>query len=95
MARNSAGREYNLWYVHNQDTHAAGWLGKYTKGQDHIYSGSWPGPRVLEIQGMIDRNRTFTGREIPLADFGTPPVYTEIFVDKSKIYTTNGSAVYR
>ncbi|MDD5590962.1 MAG: DUF2206 domain-containing protein [Dehalococcoidales bacterium] len=114
MVLNSAGSEYQLWYVHNQDSHAAQWLGQHTKGQEPIYSGSWPGPRVLESQGMIDRNRTFIGREIPLADWDPASIhgniylrYTdinlnsvveehpEIFIEKSKIYTTNGSAVYR
>ncbi len=107
---NSEGRENELWYVHNQDSHAARWLGEHNKGSV-IYTGAWPGPRVLESQGNIHRNLTRlalkaheNGEEIGgciylrYADVTLNNIvedYPDIFIGKNRIYTTNGAAVYR
>ena len=53
IALNSAGLEYELWYVHDQDSYAAKWIKEYGKEGVRIYSGAWPGPRVVHSQGKI------------------------------------------
>jgi len=56
LALNSAGNEYKLWYVHDQDSYEAKWIKEYSKEEMTIYTGLWPGPRVLESQGIIPRS---------------------------------------
>jgi uncharacterized membrane protein len=53
IALNSAGTEYETWYVHDQESYAAKWIKEYGEEMIRIYTGVWPGPRVLMSQGKI------------------------------------------
>ena len=54
---NSAGHEYARWYLHDQDSYAAKWIGEYGEGKEVIYAAAWPGKRVLRSQGKISYHR--------------------------------------
>ena len=54
---NSAGSEYQLWYVHDQDSYAAKWIKEYGEEGDRIYTGVSPGSRVLVSQGKFPPSR--------------------------------------
>jgi uncharacterized membrane protein len=111
IALNSAGTEYELWYVHDQDSYAAKWLKEYGE-EGVIYTGAGSGPRVLHSQGKIPYWQTMhsfisqyqEGRKIDgymylrHTDITVGRVVTEypdLFARKSKIYTPGGSEVYR
>ena len=110
MALNSAGGEYELWYVHDQDSYAAKWIKEY--GGGYVYTGAWPGPRVLESQGKIPPHQIKgniisryqeDGRidgyiYLSYTDTTVGRIvaeYPDIFVGKNKIYATGGSEVYK
>ena len=57
IALNSAGREYEQWYVHDRESFTAKWLGEYAKGRTGIYSDYGFGYKMLMSQGKIPRNR--------------------------------------
>ena len=113
MALNSVGREYEYWYVHDQDSYAAKWIKEHGQKGVRIYSGVGRGDRVLISQGKIPsiqtRGLSFLrhyqqGKKIDGyiylrytdVTFGRVVTeYPEIFVGKNKIYTTNGSEIYR
>ena len=111
IALNSAGNEYELWYVHDQDSYAAKWVSAYGKGA-RIYTGAWPGPRVLHSQGKIpcwETMRSFIskyqeGKEIDgyiylrytdVVDGKLVAKYPDIFVEKNKICANGGSEIYK
>ena len=77
---NSEGREYELWYVHNQDSNAARWLGEHSEGGKQVYSGSWPGHRILISQGLIHRNRTMHNYEIPISDWDSADINGHVYL---------------
>ena len=85
MVLNSEGREYEVWYVHNQDSHAAQWVGEYSTEGKRVYSGSWPGPRILESQGLIDRNRTFHNYNIPISDWDSADINGYVYLRHTDI----------
>ncbi len=54
---NSEGTLYEDMYVSDEESYAAKWIKEYGGGT-RIYTGAWPGPRVLLSQGKIPRWRT-------------------------------------
>jgi uncharacterized membrane protein len=107
IALNSAGTEYELWYVHEQDSLAAKWVGTEGKEGVRIYAGAWPGARILHSQGKIPSNQIrgswHQGRgdgyiylrntEITVDRVVT--AYHDILAGKKKIYANGGSEVYK
>jgi len=111
MTLNSAGREYEYIYVHDQDSYAAKWIKEYGKGGVMIYTHSL-GWRVLKSQGKIPPHQ-IKGSFVSLYQEGKKIdgyiylgysnitvakiviEYPDIFARKSKIYTTGVSEVYR
>ena len=108
---NSEGWEYELWYVHDQDSYAAKWIKEYRKEGVGIYTGAWPGPRVLSGQAKIPRSQIWSFishyqeghktdgylylRHIDIIVDRIVTEYPDIFAGKSKIYSNGSSAVYR
>lgn len=50
---NSAGKEYEIWYVCDEESYAAKWIKEYGGEGARIYTGAWPGSRVIKSQGKI------------------------------------------
>ena len=93
----------------NVDFHIHGLYSADKNGRKRVYSGSWPGPRILISQGQIHRNRTINYlisdgkvdingyiylRYIGIME-GITREYPDIFLTRDKIYTAGGSMVYR
>ncbi|MBI2859919.1 MAG: DUF2206 domain-containing protein [Chloroflexi bacterium] len=57
LTLNSQGREYELWYVHDQESHAARWLKVNGEDNSRIFTDVGLGERLLPSQGGIDRSR--------------------------------------
>jgi len=53
MALNSAGREYELWYMHDEESYAAKWIKDYGKGGGVIYNDRRLGFELLKSQAGI------------------------------------------
>lgn len=108
---NSAGAEYETWYVHDQESYGAKWIKEYSKEQSRIYIGHHSESRILPSQGKIPLSR-LRGPFVSLHQEGkkidgyiyfgytetavakTVQEYPDIFAEKNKIYTSNGSQVY-
>ncbi len=54
---NSEGREYNIWYVHDEDQYGAKWLEDFAKGGSLVFTGAWPAERVLMSQTRLPRDQ--------------------------------------
>jgi uncharacterized membrane protein len=54
---NSEGAEYDMWFVHDQESYGAKWLGDYAEKQHQkIYTADWgAGTRVLKSHGMLPK----------------------------------------
>ena len=70
MALNSAGREYELWYVHDTDIYSARWIGEYGKGGGKIFWFIGQGGRILVSQGKVEPIRTI-GRSVTVLPEGS------------------------
>jgi uncharacterized membrane protein len=53
MVLNSEGNIYDIYYIHDQETHAAKWLKRYTDEEAKLYSDNF-GERRLVSQGLIN-----------------------------------------
>ena len=54
---NSSGPEFNRWYLHERDSDGAKWLGTYVRDGSYIFTGAWPGPRMLLSQTILPRQQ--------------------------------------
>ena len=106
---NSAGAEYKVLYVHEQESRAAKWLKGY--GWEGMDLYTTVGRRMLVSQaGITERqNKLLDSRhqesESPegyiylgyedIAVDGAVTRHPDIFVDKSKIYASGGAEIYR
>ena len=108
---NSEGPLYNSMYVSDEESYAAKWVKEHSKDGVRIYTGVWPGARVLESQGKLPLSKTSSfipeyqeGKEINgyiylrYIDITVNRLvieYPDLFARKSKIYATGGSEIYR
>jgi len=110
IALNSAGREYEVGYVHDQESYAAKWIKGYGEERVKIYTTDF-GQMILNSQGKIPPyqirgsiiSQYQEGRKIDgyiylrYTDITVGRLVTEypdIFAGKNKIYATNGSEIY-
>ena len=113
---NSDGEQYDMLYVHDQESYAAKWLRDCAK-QQKIYAVDWLGRRRLMSQGMIPINlidhRAFlkhekirgyiymryynvNGRIISRdGEVYNMTEYSDMFIEKNKIYDNGGSEIWR
>lgn len=108
---NSAGKEYDQLYVHEQETYATRWIKEYTENGVPITTSGDGGER-LASQGGISESQAGRGLYsmcqqgmkiggyIYLAyqdviDGQLVAEYPDVFADKNKIYENGGSEVYR
>ena len=54
----SAGINYDVGYLHDQDNSAAGWIKEYGNNRDFVYTYTWPGPRILKNQAGITSGKS-------------------------------------
>lgn len=108
---NSAGSAYEGWYVHDEDSYAAQWIGKYRQPGARVYTAGLHGVLVLTSQGRFsylevrDQNiakyQSGEGERyifLRNADITTSKIlekFADLFATKSKIYTTGASEIYR
>jgi len=58
IALNSAGREYEVWYVHDQESYAAKWMEEYAEEGIKIHTNGRLPQRILQSQGKISTSQT-------------------------------------
>lgn len=105
----SAGSSYSGWYVHDEDSYAAQWIGKYRQTETKVYSAGIHGVLVLTSQGGFSyievRQQIFTLyrssevngyiylRNADITDSKILEKYPDLFATKSKIYTAGTAEI--
>jgi len=82
---NAPTEQYGGGYVYDQDSDAARWIGSHDEGGEKIYSGSWPGHRILISQGLIYRDRTLHNYKIPISDWDSADIDGYIYLRHTDI----------
>lgn len=82
---NAPSEQYGSAYIYDQDSDAARWVGDHATEGGKVYSGSWPGHRILISQGLIHRNRTLHNYQIPISDWNSADINGYVYLRHTDI----------
>jgi len=108
---NTTGSAYEKWYVSDEDSYAAQWMGNYRQAETMVYSAGEQGALILTSQGRFPYVEVM-GHLFPKYQSGEVngciflrnhdiivgevlEKFADLFATKSKIYTTGASEIYR
>ena len=113
---NSKGFSHDTYYVHDQDSCAAKWLGRYNAEEQMVYPADNFGSFVLNnwgvnLKGLVDGKMAFSKREningyiylrycnvvngqLMKPIYGSITEYSDMFIEKNRIYNNGGSEVW-